>query len=320
MKGAFVMRLAAIAIALFALDLFAADKPTLRIATTPYPLQAPLWAAKELGYLDEELSKVGATYTWNVFENGPLINEAARAGDIDTAILGDQPALIAKSVGLDIVAIANIAAGEKAMALVAPTDSPIKRFEDIRGKKIAYGKGTYVQHLLVLLLEKHGVKSDEFEHINLGANDIPIALENRQIDGAVIWEHYISLLTLSGKARVIADGTGIKQGNIIAYARNDYAKKHPQVLAAYIRALDRGARYVSDHPNEAAAALAPAYKLPLDVTTASLKRIDFRIKFTPRDLAEIADAANYLLKEKIIRKKVDTAAFISVKYIDLAGI
>ncbi|MDR0747280.1 MAG: ABC transporter substrate-binding protein [Helicobacteraceae bacterium] len=320
MKGAFAVRFAAIAIALFAFDLFAAQKPTLRIATTPYPLHAPLWAAKELGYLDEELGKVGATYTWNVFENGPLINEAARSGDIDAAILGDQPAIIARSVGLDIVAFANIAAGEKAMALVAPIDSPIEKFEDIKGKKIAYGKGTYVQHLLVLLLEKHGVKNDEFEHINLGANDIPIALENAQIDGAVIWEHYISLLTLSGKARVIADGEGIKQGNIIAYAKADYAKTHPKVLAAYIRALDRGARYVSDHPDEAAALLAPAYKLPRDVIAASLQRMDFHIKFTPRDLTEIANVQNYLLKEKIIRKEVDIAAFVSAKYIDLAGI
>ncbi|MDR2033830.1 MAG: aliphatic sulfonate ABC transporter substrate-binding protein [Helicobacteraceae bacterium] len=311
---------AALATLLFAPNLFGAEKPTLRIATTPYPLHAPLWIAKELGYLDEELNKVGATYTWSVFENGPLINEAARSGAIDTAILGDQPAIIAKSVGLDIVAFANIAAGEKAMALIAPTNSPIKEVKDIKGKKIAYGKGTYVQHLLVLLLEKHGVKSDDFEHINLSVNDIPIALENRQIDGALIWEHYISLLTLSGKARVIADGEGIKQGNIIAYARSDYAKAHPQVLAAYIRALDRGARYVGDHPNEAAALLAPAYKLPLDVTAASLKRMDFHIKFAPRDLTEIASVQAYLLKEKIIRKEVDIADFVSKKYIDLAGI
>ena len=308
------------AIALLACDLFGADKPTLRIATTPYPLHAPLWAAKELGYLDEELNKVGATYTWNVFENGPLINEAARSGDIDAAILGDQPAIIARSVGLDIVAFANIAAGEKAMALVAPIDSPIKRFEDIRGKKIAYGKGTYVQHLLALLQEKHNVKSEEFEHINLGANEIPIALENKQIDGAMTWEHYISLLTLSGKARVVADGEGIKQGNIIAYARSGYAEKHPEVLAAYIRALDRGAKYVSNRTKEAAKLLAPAYKLPLDVTAASLARMDFHIKFTPRDLKEIADVASYLLKEKIIRKNVDIDAFVSEKYIDLAGI
>jgi sulfonate transport system substrate-binding protein len=311
---------AALATLLFAPNLFGADKPTLRIATTPYPLHAPLWAAKELGYLDEELEKVGATYTWNVFENGPLINEAARSGDIDTAILGDQPAIIARSVGLDIIAFANIAAGERAMALVAPIDSPIKTVKDIKGKKIAYGKGTYVHHLLALLLEKHGVKNSDFEHINLGINDIPIALENRQIDAAMVWEHYISLLTLANKVRVIADGTGIKQGNIIAYVRRDYAEASPDIVAAYVRALDRGAKYVNEHTKEAAKLLAPAYKLPIDVTAASLERIDFHIKFTPRDLSEITVVTNYLLKEKIIRKKVDTASFVSSKYIDLAGI
>jgi sulfonate transport system substrate-binding protein len=127
-------------------------------------------------------------------------------------------------------------------------------------------------------------------------------------------------MTLAGKARVIADGEGLKQGNIIAYARNDYAKKYPQVLAAYVRALDRGAKYVNEHPNEAAALLAPAYKLSLEVTAASLKRMDFHIRFTPRDLKEIADVKNYLLKEKIIRKDVDIDTFVSAKYIDLAGI
>ncbi|MDR1614493.1 MAG: aliphatic sulfonate ABC transporter substrate-binding protein [Campylobacteraceae bacterium] len=300
---------------------FGADKaPELRIGNQPYPLWAPIWAAKELGYLDEEFKKVGATYTWNLFANGPLVNEGVRGGSLDLGIMADLPAIIAKSVGLDIVIFANFGIGEKALALIVPTNSPIKEVKDIKGKKIAYGKGTYAQHLLALLLNNNGLKFSDITEINLAAGDIPAALERGDIDGAVIWEQYISQLTVPGKARVVADGTGIKLGNSISYIKRDFAKAHPEVLVAYIKAVQRGADYINNNNEEAAKLLSPSFKVSPEVLKSVFSHFEYYTKFLPRDIAEIEKVKNYVLKEKIIRKDIDIKEFITTEYLDKAGI
>ncbi|MDR3162284.1 MAG: aliphatic sulfonate ABC transporter substrate-binding protein [Helicobacteraceae bacterium] len=308
-------------LAIFALgDHDHGSKAELRIGAQPYPLYAPIWAAKELGYLDEEFNKVGATYTWNVFGNGPLVNEGVRGGSIDLGMMADLPAIIARSVGLDIVVFANFGIGEKALALIAPIDSPIKEVKDIKGKKIAYGKGTYAQHLLALLVNNAGLKNSDFEHVNLAAGDIPAAIRTKQIDGAVIWEQYISLLVVPGEARVVADGTGIKLGNNISYIKRDFAAKHPEVLAAYIRAIERGSQYINGDNKAAAKLLSPTFKVTSDVLEKVFSHFEYYAKFLPRDIKEIETVKNYVLKEGLIKKDVDIKTFITTKYIEAAGI
>jgi sulfonate transport system substrate-binding protein len=300
---------------------FGADKTAeLRIGAQAYPLYAPLWAAKELGYLDEEFKKAGAKYTWNVFANGPLVNEGVRGGSLDLGIMADLPAIIAKSVGLDIVIFANFGIGEKALALIVPVDSPIKEVKDIKGKKIAYGKGTYAQHLLALLLNNNGLKFSDITEVNLAAGDIPAALERGDIDGTVIWEQYISQLTVPGKARVVADGTGIKLGNSISYVKRDFAKAHPEVLIAYIKAVQRGAEYINNNNEDAAKLLSPTFKVSPEVLKSVFSHFEYYAKFQQRDIAEIEKVKNYVLKEKIIRKDVNIKEFVTTEYLDKAGI
>jgi sulfonate transport system substrate-binding protein len=303
----------------FVTFVFGADK-TLRIGVQPYPLYAPLWAAKELGYLDEEFNKVGAKYTWNVFANGPLVNEGVRGGSIDLGIMADLPAIIAKSVGLDIVVFANFGIGEKALALIVPTDSSIKEVGDIKGKKIAYGKGTYAQHLLALLLNNNELKFSDITEINLAAGDIPAALERGDIDGAVVWEQYISQLTVPGKARVVADGSGIKLGNNISYIKRDFAKEYPESLIAYIKAVQRGADYINNNNEEASKLLSPTFKVSPQILQSVFSHFEYYAKFQPRDIVEIEKVKDYVLKEKIIRKDVDIKEFITTEYLEKAGI
>lgn len=214
------------------------DKTVLRIAAQPYPLYSSVWVAHDLGYLDEELNAVNAEYTWTEFQSGPLVNEAVAAGEADLGFMADLPAIIAKSTGQEIEIVSNVAYGEKAIAVLVSPDSDIKSVADLKGKKVAYATGSYAQHLLALLLDQEGLSLKDVESVNLGAGDQPAALANGQVDALVIWEQYISKLTTDGTAKVLADGTGIKRGNMVNYAVSSYAEEHPDVIEAYIRALD----------------------------------------------------------------------------------
>ncbi|MDR3178001.1 MAG: ABC transporter substrate-binding protein [Campylobacteraceae bacterium] len=297
------------------------DKKTiLRIGAMNYPLFASIPLAHRLGYLKEELDKVNAVYTWTIFASGPLVNEAAASDNIDVGFMADVPAIIAKSSGQDIEIFANVAKGEKALALVVKKGSSYIKTEDLKNKKIAYVKGSYAQHLLAILLNNAGLTFDDIVSVNLGAGDIPSALEKEQIDAAVIWEQFITLLTDNGKVSVVADGTNIKRGNLVSYAVKKYANAHPEVIAAYIKAAQKASEYIKAYPKEAAEIIAKDVGIKADLLVKIFGNLEFDQRLTSEDIAEIKRVKEYILSEKIIQNDVDIDSFVTTKYIKKAGL
>lgn len=292
------------------------NETVLRIAAQPYPLYTPVYVAYRLGYLDEELSAVGAKYEWKSFKSGPLVNEAVAAGEADLGFMADLPAIIAKSTGLPIEVVSNVAYGEKGIAVLAKADSPIKNVADLKGKKVAYATGSYAQHLLALLLSNEGLTLNDVQSVNLGAGDQPAALASGEVDAIVIWEQYISQLTSDGTAKVIADGTGVKRGNMVTYAVSDYANKNPQVIEAYITALNRADEVIKNEPEKAAEAVAEDFGVSKELMLKIIPNFTFSTEFTEDDIAEIKNVKDFSLESGIISKDVDIDSFINKKYLD----
>ncbi len=289
---------------------------TLRIAAQPFPLYTPVYVAYEEGFLDEELSAVGADYTWQEFKSGPLVNEAVAAGEADLGFMADLPAIIAKSTGQPIEVISNVAYGEKGLAVLVKPDSDIQSVADLKGKKVAYATGSYAQHLLALLLSNEGLTLDDVESINLGAGDQPAALASGEVDALVIWEQYISQLVSDGQARVLADGTGVKRGNMVTYAVTDYAEKNPDVIKAYIKALDRANEVLSTDPEAAAQLVAEDFSVTPELMKQIIGNFTFSTDLTDDDIAEITKVKDFSLDAGIISSDVDIDSFINKSYLD----
>lgn len=289
---------------------------TLRIAAQPYPLYSNIWVAYELGYLEEELAAVGADFTWTEFQSGPLVNEAVAAGEADLGYMADLPAIIAKSSGQEIEIVSNVAYGEKGLAVLVTPDSDITSVADLKGKKVAYATGSYAQHLLALLLDQEGLTLDDVESINLGAGDQPTALTTGEVDAIVIWEQYISKLTSEGSTVVLADGTGVKRGNMVTYAVSSYAEENPEVIEAYIRALDRADEYIESNPEDAAAAIADDFGVEADLMELILDNFTFTTELTQDDIDEIEKVKDFSLESGIISNDVDIDSFINTEYLE----
>lgn len=292
------------------------NETVLKIAAQPYPLYTPVYVAYKLGYLDEELNAVGAKYEWKSFKSGPLVNEAVAAGEADLGFMADLPAIIAKSNGLPIEIVSNVAYGEKGLAVLVKSDSDIKSISELKGKKVAYATGSYAQHLLALLLSKEGLTLNDVQSINLGAGDQPAALSSGEVDAIVIWEQYISQLTSDGTAKVLADGTGVKKGNMITYALSDYANKNPKVIEAYIKALNRANEVIKNNPEQAADAVADDFGVSKDLMLKIIPNFTYSTEFTNNDIAEITKVKDFSLESGIIKSDVDINSFINKKYLE----
>ncbi|PST45566.1 ABC transporter substrate-binding protein [Bifidobacterium callitrichos] len=287
---------------------------TVRIAAQPYPLYSDIWVAYEEGYLKEELAKAKASFTWDSFKSGPLVNEAVAAGNADVGYMADLPAIIAKSTGQDISIVSNVAYGEKALAVLVPKDSPIKSVADLKGKKVGYAVGSYAEHLLALLLSKDGLTLNDVTSANLSADDQVAALQNKSVDAIVIWEQYITKLEDDGTARVLADGTGIKRGNMITYFTTDYAKQHPEVVKAYNRAVQRGADLINKDPDKAAAAVSKDFGVSTDQLKTIWTRLTFTTKLESADIDAIKQVEDFAWKNGILKSEVDVDKLIDTSY------
>lgn len=294
----------------------AAAETVVRIGAQPFPLYTPIYVAYERGYLQEELEAVGASFTWDEFQSGPLVNEAVAAGEEDVGFMADLPAIIAKSTGQEIEIVSNVAYGEQALAVLISPDSDISSVADLEGKTIGYATGSYAQHLLALLLENEGLTLDDVQSINLAAGDQPAALANGEVDAIVIWEQYISQLTSEGTAKVLADGTGIKKGNMVTYFVSDFAEAHPEIVEAYIKALNRANEDLASDPKGCAADVAEDFSVTPELMEQIIEKFTFKTALDEDDINEITAVKDFSLNAGIIQNDVDMNSFINTEYVD----
>ncbi|MCD7855381.1 MAG: aliphatic sulfonate ABC transporter substrate-binding protein [Clostridiales bacterium] len=288
----------------------------LRVGAQPYPLYSSIYVAHELGYLEEELEAVGAAYEWKEFKSGSLVNEAAAAGEVDMGFMADLPAIISRSTGQPVEIISNVAYGEKALAVLVRPDSDITSVAELEGKKVAYTTGSYTQHLIALLLANEGLSLDDIESINLAAGDQAAALTNGDVEAIVTWEQYVSQFISDGTAKLLADGTGVKKGNMITYFETDYAEAHPDVVKAYIRALNRAGEYIEENPDETAELAAETFGVDIDVMKTILSHLTFTTELTEDDIAEITKVKDFSLEQGLISNDIDINSFINTEYVN----
>ena len=293
----------------------------LRIATQPIPHYAPIFVAKQKGWLGEELAKAGApTPQWASFTAGPPINEAFAAGQQDIGFLGDTPALIGKSAGIDTRVIGITASGPKSLAVVVGAKSPIKSAKELKGKKVAVTKGSYAQHLLALVLEQGGLSFGDIELINLPNGDIPNAIATGAIDAGAVWEPIISKFEAQKTIRVLADGSGIKGGVLVIIASAQLVKEKPEQVKALLRAYQRGADFIKAKPKDAAKLIAGDVNLTPELLEKVFTKFDYSPVIHDDDALEIKKSEVYQRKVGLTRAAVDVDRWLARDLAQQAGL
>jgi ribulose-5-phosphate 4-epimerase/fuculose-1-phosphate aldolase len=109
--------------------------------------------------------------------------------------------------------VAGIISSPAGSAILVPQNSSIQKLTDLKGKKVAFQKGSSAHLLLVQALEKAGLKYTDIEPKYLPPADARAAFVKGSVDAWVIWNPFYTAAQEVTKARVLIDGTGInKQG------------------------------------------------------------------------------------------------------------
>ena len=291
-----------------------------RIAIQPYPLYAPIYVAKELGTLETALKEINKEVQWTSLKSGPLVNESFASGQQDIGVVGDVPAIIVKSSGQNNIIISNAAYGEKALAVLVKSGSKIKNLSQLKGKKIAYVKGSYAHHLLYVVLKNAGLTLDDIQSVNLAAGDIPSAIENGEVDAGVLWEPFITQLLNQNRVEVLVDGTDIKRGNLVVVANKDYALNNSKAIQIFLKVYNDAANYIVENPKEAAELVSDDFGLSADELVEVFKNFNYSPKISNDDISELKIVEEFLRKEKLTASKVDIDEFIDTSYLKDSGL
>ncbi|HHT9044947.1 TPA: sulfonate ABC transporter substrate-binding protein, partial [Burkholderia cenocepacia] len=264
---------------------------------------------KARGTLEKRLANQGVTVQWLEFPAGPQLLEGLNAGAIDVGTVGETPPIFAQAAGVDFVYIGNEPPAPQGEAIVVLPDSPIRTVAQLRGKKVAFNKGSNVHYLLVKALEHAGLAYADIQPIYLTPADARAAFVQRSVDAWVIWDPYLAAAERQLGARVVANGDALVRNTQYYLAARKYAAAHPQVLRALLDEVDAVDRWARDHVPEVAAQLSPLVGLDAPTLEVALKRAGYGVQpITDATVAyqqNIADAFSTL---KLIPGKLSVAS------------
>jgi sulfonate transport system substrate-binding protein len=300
---------ASLAIALFFFSLAAggraiADSPkALRIG---YQKIGALLILKQQDLLEKRLAAQGVAVQWVEFQAGPPLIEALNAGAIDFGYTGDTPPIFAQAAGVNFVYVASIPAPGKSSAILVRKDSGIKRLADLRGKRIAFVKGSSAHNVLVQVLAKAGVAYGDVRPVYLSPADAAAAFRSGSVDAWSIWDPFYAVAERDPNTRVLTDAEGIAPSNGFFLASRDYAGAHPEVIKAVVEETKHAWGWAEAHQTELAQVLSEASGVDLDAEKVAAARGNYEIAYlTPAVVRQQQSIADTFAKLGLLPRPID---------------
>ena len=134
------------------------------------------------------LKDVPYRFEWKEFPAAAPLLEALGAGAIETGVVGDAPFTFAAAANVPVKAVAAIRQSQEGLAVLVPRESKIQGFEDLRGKKIATGRGSIGHQLILAAMESKGWSANDVQIVFLAPSDAKIAYSQGSVDAWSTWE------------------------------------------------------------------------------------------------------------------------------------
>jgi sulfonate transport system substrate-binding protein len=193
--------------------------------------------AKARGAIEARLADRGIAVSWAEFTSGPPLLEALGANAIDFGSTGDVPPLFAQAAGGDLVYVAATKGSVNGSAILVKKDSPIQSLADLKGKKLAFKRGSSAHNFAVKALRSAGLTLADVVELDLGPPDAAPAFANGQVDAWVIWDPYFAITEQDPDTRVLVTTEGIVDAWGFFQANGSFAKANPFVVADVIDEL-----------------------------------------------------------------------------------
>lgn len=275
-----------------------ADK-TLRVG---YQRYGTLIILKQSGLLEHALSSAGWNVKWSEFIAGPQMLQGLAANAIDIAETGDAPPIFAQSNWPDrLVYIGHSGPAPLGEGIVVQKDRQVKTLADLKGKKIAFNKGSNVHYLLLNALSHAGLTPADIHAVNLTPAAARAAFETGQIDAWAIWDPYLAAGEALPSARLLANAENLSPNRQFLLSTRTFAEQNPDTVRRIITVLSGLKPWATQNQNTLVHTLAASTGLEAGVIQTALSRLSLDVDFMDTQTqAEQQKAADLLAQNALI--------------------
>jgi sulfonate transport system substrate-binding protein len=233
--------------------------------------------ARQQGTIEKRLAARGIGTKWVEFTAGPPLLEALNVGSIDFGWTGDGPPIFAQAAGAKLVYVAALPPNGAGEAIIVKADSPIKSVADLKGKKVAMGKGTSAHNLTVAALEKAGLSFADINPVYLSPADAAAAFARDSVDAWTIWDPFLAIAETRAPTRTLTTGKDTFKVNTYALANRDFADKNPRAVLDVLDGLTEAAAWASANRDKVATSLAEITGVELTAQKLAAGRLEFGV-------------------------------------------
>lgn len=155
-------------------------------------------------------------------------------------------------------------------------------FPDLKGKKVA--ANTSAEVTMDGLLQNSGMSMRDIQFVNLSPNEMALALGRGDVDAACVWQPLLDnlkkaapdgkLLGTDADTETYKRFGTMSSPDILIISRK-LVEEHPDQARRLAAAILRGADYVNENPEAAAAAVAHLFRQPTDVVLAGIRNFKY---------------------------------------------
>lgn len=278
------------------------------IATGVDPAFSQFYVAKEAGLFE----KNGLDVTINTGPSGSAMVPFLVNNQVQAAYGSDLAGVINHQVDNNIVAVAD-------GTYLAKWESVIGRnvdsLEALKGKKVGVAFGTGAEIFWRRLLANRKLNPADYTLVNVEAPEMLAAIERGDIDAFAVWEPWPTRTLMSVKnTKALATADGIYNNINFIYMNRGWIEKNRATSEKFIKALCEANDIIEKDRPAATKQVAKFLKMPLELATELMPKLEFDMNWKPRSLEAIRDSEHLLADQKKLKAPLDYSKYV---YMDL---
>jgi NitT/TauT family transport system substrate-binding protein len=278
------------------------------IATGVDPAFSQFYVAKEGGLFE----KNGLDVTINTGPSGSAMIPFLVNNQVQAAYGSDLAGVINHQVDPNIVAVAD---GTYLVKWLSVIGRNVADLESLKGKKIGIAMGTGSEIFWRRVLEKRNLKLTDFTMVNVEAPEMLAAIERGDIDGFAVWEPWPTRTLMAVKGtKVLQTAEGIYNNINFIYMNRGWIEQNKATAEKFMASLMQANDLIEKDRPAAARMVAKFLKMPLELATELMPKVEFDMDWQPRSIEAIQIAEKQLADQKKLKAPLDYSKYV---YMDL---
>lgn len=233
--------------------------------------------------------------------------------------------------GLDVVGIALNRYGNQNMMLVPMSDTTSQSVHDLKGKSVGAQVGTGTWATWNTYLSTIGLSDSDFKIRNMKTDSMPAAFQTGELDAALTWEPWGSLIIDKGLGRPVMgpkdydESLGYTSPVFLTTTWKYVKETNPDGAYKFIRAHVRAMEFLNNNRDESAELMSEFWKSQgLDFSAEKAKKDLYtfmrwdRAMITHKDIREVQDGVDVSVAAGKLPERIDVTKHIDTDLVERA--